>query len=168
VLIYVDDKESAFREFARVLRPSGRLSIFEPINRFAYRDVDSWMGYDLAPVSGLAGKVRSVYEAIQPHGTDPMLNFDERDLLALAERAGFFPIELQFEAEVRASEPSSWETLLDAAGNPRIPTLAEAMDRTLTKEEAITFTAHLRPLVEEGRGTWRMATAHLRAVKPDA
>jgi arsenite methyltransferase len=168
VLIYVDDKESAFREFARVLRPSGRLSIFEPINRFAYRDVDSWMGYDLAPVSGLAGKVRSVYEAIQPPCTDPMLNFDERDLLALAERAGFFPIELQFEAEVRASEPTSWDTFLETAGNQRIPTLAEAMDRTLTKEEAITFTAHLRPLVEEGRGTWRMATAHLRAVKPDA
>ena len=91
VLINVDDKESAFREFARVLRPGGRLSIFEPINRFAYRDIDSWMGYDLASVSGLAGKVRSVYEAIQPPGTDPMLNFDERDLLALAERAGSFP-----------------------------------------------------------------------------
>jgi SAM-dependent methyltransferase len=34
VLIYVDDKARAFAEFFRVLRPGGRLSIFEPINRF--------------------------------------------------------------------------------------------------------------------------------------
>jgi ubiquinone/menaquinone biosynthesis C-methylase UbiE len=35
VLIYVRDKSSAFREFARVLRPDGRISLYEPINRFA-------------------------------------------------------------------------------------------------------------------------------------
>lgn len=34
VLIYVDDKASAFREFRRVLKPRGRISIFEPINNY--------------------------------------------------------------------------------------------------------------------------------------
>jgi len=34
VLIYVEDKRRAFSEFHRVLRPGGRLSVFEPINRF--------------------------------------------------------------------------------------------------------------------------------------
>lgn len=34
VLIYVDDKAAAFREFHRVLRPGGRTSIFEPINNY--------------------------------------------------------------------------------------------------------------------------------------
>ena len=34
VLIYVKDKERAFAEFHRVLRPGGRISLFEPINRF--------------------------------------------------------------------------------------------------------------------------------------
>src|SRR5262245_60600476 len=33
VLIYVDDKPRAFEEFHRVLRPGGRISLFEPINR---------------------------------------------------------------------------------------------------------------------------------------
>ena len=166
VLIYVGDKEAAFREFARVLRPGGRLSVFEPINRFAQRAIETWMGYDLAPVSRLATKVRSVYEAIQPPDCDPMLNFDERDLLALAERAGFSPIDLRLEAEVRPTEPQSWEKFVSTAGNPRIPTFADAMSQSLTDEETATLTAHLRPLVEGGRGQWRMATAHLRAVKP--
>jgi arsenite methyltransferase len=35
VLIFVPDRRSAFGEFARILRPSGRISLFEPINRFA-------------------------------------------------------------------------------------------------------------------------------------
>ena len=37
VPIYVADKRSAFAEFARVLRAGGRISLAEPINRFAQR-----------------------------------------------------------------------------------------------------------------------------------
>jgi ubiquinone/menaquinone biosynthesis C-methylase UbiE len=166
VLIYVEDKRSAFREFARVLRPGGRLSIFEPINRFARRGADTWGGYDLSPLPDIARKIRAVYEALQPPDTDPMLDFDERDLAALAERAGFFPIRLELEAEVRSSEPARWDVYVDTAGNPRIPTLAEAMREALTPAERERLTSHLRPLVEEGRGTWRMATAFLHAIKP--
>ncbi|WP_348240817.1 methyltransferase domain-containing protein, partial [Salmonella enterica] len=33
VLIYVDDKAAAFAAFHRVLKPGGRVSLFEPINR---------------------------------------------------------------------------------------------------------------------------------------
>lgn len=35
VLIYVHNKGGALHEFHRVLRPSGRISLYEPINRFA-------------------------------------------------------------------------------------------------------------------------------------
>jgi ubiquinone/menaquinone biosynthesis C-methylase UbiE len=38
VLIYVTDKPKAFAEFFRVLQPGGRLSIFEPINRFGMEE----------------------------------------------------------------------------------------------------------------------------------
>jgi ubiquinone/menaquinone biosynthesis C-methylase UbiE len=54
VLIYVTRKQAAFDEFARVLRPGGRASVFESINRFALRDADTWAGYDLGPLDGLA------------------------------------------------------------------------------------------------------------------
>lgn len=166
VLIYVADKAAAFSEFHRVLRPGGRVSLFEPINRFgmAERTKGFW-GYPGDGVAELAARVDGVYEEIQPP-TDPMLDFDERDLVRLAEDAGFFPVELDLHAFVRPSEPRPWDAFLNSSGNPRIPTIGEAIDQALTPEERERFTEHLRPLVEEGRGVWRMAQAYLRAVKP--
>jgi hypothetical protein len=81
-----------------------------------------------------------------------MLDFDERDLVALAEQAGFFPIELELTAEIRAIEPRPG-SLPQQLGNPRIPTISEAMDRALSQEERERFADHLRPLVEEGRAS---------------
>lgn len=166
VLIYVDDKPSAFSEFFRVLRPGGRISLFEPINRFARRGTDTWAGYDLSVLPDISRKILAVYSAIQPPDSDPMLNFDERDLIDLAEDVGFFPINLDLEARLTAPEPRAWEGFLNSAGNPRIPTVAEVMRQALTPEEQDRFVTHLRPLVEEGLGVWRMATAYLDAVKP--
>jgi arsenite methyltransferase len=165
VLIYVSDKRAAFLEFARVLRSGGRVSLFEPINRFARVSPQSWAGFDLSPLPEIAAKIRGVYDAIQPPDSDPMLDFDERDLLALAEEAGLHPLRLELEAEIRPSEPVPWDEFCSRAGNPRIPTLEEAMDEALTPEERARLVAHLRPLVEEGRGTWRMAVAFLSGVK---
>ena len=56
-----------------MLRPGGRLSLFEPINRFGRDESPNrWLGYDVAPVAEIAGKLRQLYEAIQPR-LDPML-----------------------------------------------------------------------------------------------
>lgn len=166
VLIYVVQKASAFAEFFRVLRPRGRLSLFEPINRFGMdeRRAGFW-GYPSDGLTDLAERIEQVYAEIQPP-SDPMLDFDERDLVRLAERAGFFPIELELQAEIRSMEPRPWPAFLNSSGNPRIPTIAEAMDRALDPEERERFTEHLRPLVEQGAGTWRMASAYLTATRP--
>ena len=166
VLIYVPEKAQAFAEFFRVLRPAGRFSCFEPINRFGVDERrESFWGYPGDGVSELAERVAAVYAAIQPPD-DPMLDFDERDLIRHAETAGFFPIELELQAEIRAMEPRPWEAFLHSSGNPKIPTIAEAMDQALTPEERERLSVHLRVVVEEGKGVWRMAHAYLRAVKP--
>jgi SAM-dependent methyltransferase len=166
VLIYVAEKERAFGEFFRVLRTGGKVSLFEPINRFGMDERrQGFWGYPSDGLHDLAERVEGVYEAIQPP-SDPMLDFDERDLVRLAEEAGFFPIDLELQAEVRWTDPKPWPTFLNSSGNPKIPTITQAMDQTLTPEEREQFAEHLRPLVEEGRGVWRMAIAYLRAVKP--
>jgi ubiquinone/menaquinone biosynthesis C-methylase UbiE len=161
VLIYVDDKESAFREFHRVLPQGGRVSLFEPINRIS-RFVDA---YDVAAVQELDDRLRSVFGRLQPRETDPMLNFDERDLVELAERVGFERVHLTLEVETSPPEPAPWDAFVDMPPNPRVPSLREAMEQVLTTEERERYEAHLRPLVEAGRGSRRMASAYLLAVK---
>jgi ubiquinone/menaquinone biosynthesis C-methylase UbiE len=167
VLIYVAAKARAFDEFMRALRPGGRVSLFEPINSFGLDEKrEGFWGYPTDGVADLAARVTAVFEEIQP-ATDPMLDFDERDLLGFAESAGFFPVELEYNAQVMPSDiPPSWDAFVNTSGNPLIPTIGEAIDRALSPEERARFVEHLRPLVEQGRGTWRMAQAYLVAVKP--
>jgi arsenite methyltransferase len=159
VLIYEPDKAAAFAEFHRVLRPGGRVSLFEPINRSS----NLFDGYDFGPVAELAAKVREVYEAIQPADSDPMRNFDERDLISLAERAGFGELHLELRVDVRPSPPTPWTAIVNIASNPRVPTLAEAMGQVLTPEEVDRMTTYLQPLVEQGHGTRRLAVFYLSA-----
>jgi arsenite methyltransferase len=161
VLIYVDDKNRAFSEFHRVLRPGGRVSLFEPINRINR----FLLAYDAAEVQDIEDRVKGVFDALQPRDRDPMLNFDDRDLVESAEAAGFERVYLTLEIETEPPEPLRWEAYANMAWNPKIPTLKEAMERVLTPEERIRYEAHMRPLVEAGRGSRRMASAYLHAIK---
>jgi arsenite methyltransferase len=169
VLIYVADKQGCFNEFYRVLRPKGRLSLYEPINAFSgWRACteDTYWGYDVTPVADLATKVRALYDSLQPRDTDPMLDFDERDLLRAAQRSGFAEVHLELRVDIEPRLPAvTWDSFARSAGNPLIPTHAEAVAETLTPAEAERFQAHLRPLVESGQGEFRHAGAHLWATK---
>jgi arsenite methyltransferase len=165
VLIYVKDKAAALREFCRTLRPGGRISVFEPIN-VLMRDPDRFLGYDITPVKPLAAKLSALYESIQPPGDDPMLDFDDRDLVRHAEQAGFATINLELRVTVKNGKyPVSWERALRMSGNPLVPPLGEALDRVLSPREVTEFTAYLKPLVESGTRRERTAVAYLTAAK---
>lgn len=170
VLIYVADKAAAFAEFRRVLRPGGRVSIFEPINTLMQEcSARTFYGYDVGPVHDAARKVSAKLAAFQPMGEDPMLDFDDRDLVRLAEGAGFGDVRLDLEVTVRHSRPAlAWDTFLRSAGNPNLPPLGVVLDEVLTPAELAAFSAHLRPLVESGEGTERRAVAYLTAGDVDA
>ena len=166
VLIYVASKAKAFKEFYRVLKPGGRLSLFEPIGSFTDPEPpDRFAGYDIAPVIEIAQKIKDVYDRIQPPGIDPMGDFDERDLLNYAEEAGFKEIHVELQATIGPAEIVDWEVLMHTPWNPRVPSFAEAMQQALTTEETEKFVNCLRPLVEAGQGVNRLAVAYLWAVK---
>ena len=168
VLIYVADLPAAFGAFRRVLKPGGRISIWEPINAHGHPEPEQrLLGYDVTPVRRHAERVRAVYDERQPPETDTMMSFDEQDLLRHAQDAGFVDLCLAFQLHDRSPAPvDDWEAFLLSAPNPRSPTLREAVDVSLTQVEAAEFLTYLRPLAERGEGRYRHAAAHLVGRKP--
>lgn len=164
VLIYVSRKADALREFHRVLRPGGRISLFEPVNRFSQpRPGEGYGGYDIRPIEELYERVQAVYRKA---AGSPMLDFDERTLLELADAAGFRDIRLDYHAEIGPPrEPVSWDRMMRSSPNPLAPTGAEAIAQALSAEEAERYVAYMRPLVDGGAGRHRSAHLYLTAVK---
>jgi arsenite methyltransferase len=165
VLIYLMDKAPAFREFHRVLRAGGRLSIFEPINIFGYEQYRRrYYGLDVSPVQHLADKITARWKG---HDEHPLLNFDERDLFRLAQEAGFEEVRMDYRAEVRFEQwTRSWDVFRRSSGNPLDPTPEEEMAAALEPEERAEFEAYVRAAIESQPRvpTWR-AGAYLRALK---
>lgn len=173
VLIYVAAKRRAFEEFHRVLAPGGRISIGEPINRFslALRKPLSYAGYDISPLGEIAEKVVSGYQRMQKGRvegeSDPMTDFDERDLLSFARESGFDNISLEYSADInsRSRFAGGWKALLNSAPNPNAPTLDEVLGAVLSDEERRAFQTFMQPLVDGGFGDDYRAFALLSGVK---
>jgi arsenite methyltransferase len=170
-LIYSDQKEAAFREFFRVLRPGGRLSIFEPINRFLvdhgpHRPFGLPLG---SPVDDLLPKIALVFhDAGKTSAAQTMIDFDERDLLTWAEAAGFGAIEFDYRAQLRVpAEPiTDWAALKNSAPNPLAPTYGEAIAAVLTPAEQERLDAYVQGLVDAATPTRRtLAMVFLRALR---
>jgi arsenite methyltransferase len=158
VIIYVSNKRAAFDEFFRVLRPGGRLSMFEPINRFAYPEPDGvFLGLDVQEIWPLARRVRDRFN--QMAGDDAaMVDFDERDLLDLAREAGFPSVDLEFEARIERGqmwgrEPPPFEQLMRTAPNPNAPTFEEVFATELSADELERFLAYVKPRYEAAQMT---------------
>lgn len=165
VLIYLIDKEPAIREFHRVLRPGGRLSIFEPINSFGRENnLRRYYGLEVAPVQVLAEKIMARWRKPAEH---PLTNFDERDLLHWVREASFNQIRMDYRAEQKIERLTmSADAFLNSSGNPLDATPKEEMAEILDPEERVEFEAFVRetvasrPVIER----W-LAGAYLRGVK---
>ncbi len=170
VLIYVSEKARALEAMWRVLRPGGRISLFEPINRLTFPEpADRFWGYEVSAVRDLADKVKASYGGLSEPASAAMMDFDDRDLVALAEAAGFGRIHLELHLDVEAGASAraiSIEALLDSAPNPLAPTARESIAAALTQDEQERFVAHLARAIDEGDRLRRSAVAYLVASKP--
>jgi ubiquinone/menaquinone biosynthesis C-methylase UbiE len=169
VLIYVADKARAFAEFHRVLRPGGRISLFEPINRLMHPEPEGrFFGYDIAEAADLGERVAGAFRFADPALTEAMTGFDDRDLARLAEQAGFARVHVECHIDVEPGSvmrPVSFDVLLDTAPNPNAPTLREAIEATLSPAERERFLAALKDAFAAGRCRRFAAVAYVAAPK---
>jgi arsenite methyltransferase len=171
VLIYVAEKARAFSAMHRVLRPGGRLSLFEPINRLMFPEpADRFWGYDVSSVAELADKVKATFHRLEAEHAATMMDFDDRDLARLAESAGFERVHLECHIDVEPGplmRAISLDALLDSSPNPLAPTIREAVVAALTEVERERFLAELGRAVAERNAIRRSAVAYLAARKGD-
>jgi SAM-dependent methyltransferase len=177
VLVYVADKSAVVRQFYRVLKPGGRISIGEPICRYEAlqlaaladflrsRPPDAVTAHARLLQRCRAAQLPSTLEEIR---SNPLTNFSERELITIFEKAGFPEVHLELHIDVRKAAAVPWDTYIDIAPRPGAPTLREAMTSHLSEPEQRQFEEGLRPLVESGRNTERDTIAYLTAVKPVA
>ncbi len=158
VLAYVSDKVGALREFHRVLKPGGRISLAEPVFQ------DEALG---------AQAIRTVIETTPPAALSPLMpllhrwkaaqypdtpetirasaiaNYSERDLLRFAQNAGFTEVHLELHIDAFPSMLSSWEAFVNSAPHPLAPPLSQIMAEQFSAEERALFERSMRPVIED-------------------
>jgi arsenite methyltransferase len=176
VIAYVADKAAAARQFHRVLKPGGRISIGEPIFQDNAMQLTALTQLLLShPPNAITAQTRLLQRcrAAQLPSTlaeiqsNPLTSFSERDLIVLFQKAGFTEIHLELHIDIRKAAPVPWDTFIDTAPRPDVPTLREIFASRLSDGEQRQFEEYLRPLVESGRHTERDAIAYLTAVKTE-
>jgi len=175
VLAYVADKGAAFREFHRILKPGGRISLAEPIlqdDAFYARALRNKVEDKGSPSPDRFLRLLHRWRAAQFPDTEelcansPIANYSERDLLNLARGCGFGEIHLQLHIDVMPSLVTSWEVFLGTSPHPLAPSLSQILAEQFTAEERQYFEQILRPTVEAGRSISTDRIAYLQANKP--
>lgn len=144
VLMYVDDTAEAARELHRVLRPGGRISLFEPVNRegtFIATAVD-W-----SPLGGdLAWRVGEEWERYA--AATPLLRFDDVQLVEELEGAGFEELDVLVEdvGEEWVVTEESVDVRLEAVGAPGEPSLRARWGEAFRAAEVDALVGHLKSL----------------------
>ncbi len=175
VLAYVLDKTAALREFHRVLRPGGRISLAEPVYQddalaaSAIRSViESNPPERVSPVTVLLHR----WKAAQYPDTEekivnsPIANYSERDMIRFAQAAGFTELHLELHIDTMPSIVRSWNVFINSSPHPLAPPLSAIMSEQFTAEERLLFERTMRPVVEDANAVTTDRMLYLTAKKP--
>lgn len=175
VLAYVFDKTAALREFHRVLKPGGRISLAEPV----YQDdalaasalrsaIESDPPERVSPMTVLLHR----WKAAQYPDTEekilesPIANYSERDMARFAQAAGFTEVHLELHIDTLPSIIHSWEVFINSSPHPLAPPLSAIMAEQFTADERQLFERTMRPAIEDPKAVTTDRMLYLTAKKP--
>lgn len=166
VLIYSTDLDAAMASIARVLRPGGRVSAFEPL----------WLFFDQAKapneffgreMSGCEVEIAAVMAGYREDLKSTLDNpLTAESLVAAAEAAGLGSIRATVEVESRnlpAGDDVAVELALHGRPNPNTCSPAEMAARVLPPRQASRFLDTMEESIRAGRGRVRTAAVYLSA-----
>jgi SAM-dependent methyltransferase len=174
VLAYVTNKKAALREFYRILKPGGRISIAEPIlqdEAFYARALRRRVEDQSQPADRFLTLLHR-WKAAQFPDTEeacaksPIANYSERDFLNIVRESGFVEIHLQLHIDMVPSLITSWDVFLGHSPHPWAPSLTQILTEQFTAEERQFFEQMVRPTVESGQNVATERIVYLQAMRP--
>ncbi len=177
-LAYVADKPKAVREFARVLRPGGRISLAEPLFRDramlvmglrrAIEDLPS-----LPDTTSPQGMIRLLHrwnarqlpDTLEAINANPLTNYTDRDFIYFAQQAGLSDIHMELHIDICPSQAPSWEVYLDTAPHPTAPTWRQVLEEDFSPQERALLEAQMRPGMDHQTAHTTTAMVYLTARK---
>ncbi len=177
VLAYVADKIAAIREFRRVLKPGGRISIAEPILRdealavsALKQMVDARPASSRDPLLPLLHRWKAAQfpDTVEKIQSSPITNYSERDLVSFFRACGFAEIHLELHIDVLPVVHTSWETFIRTAPHPLAPSLGEILAERFTAEERQILEEDVRRALAAPKSVGIERIAYLTATKPPA
>jgi arsenite methyltransferase len=175
VLAYVADKNAAVREFRRILKPGGRISLAEPM----LQD-DALLAVALkARIDAEVGKTQDRFlpllhrwkaaqypDTMERIAQSPIANYSERNLFDIVRACGFLDIHLELHMDLLPSIIRSWDVFLRTSPHPWAPTPSVILAQQFTAEERELFERILRPIVEAPDAVTVSRIIYLSAMKP--
>ena len=152
VLLYVNDKQTAFNEIFRVIKAGGIAVIMEPINqRHLEFGTGLFKGFrlDREPLLNVQSILQKVVDELRKEYPSSLISYNEHNLVRFSNRAGFEEIKLEYSLTRTQMQFASWNFFLNAAPNPLSPTLKESLDKILTLEEFNKVEKALREVIKQ-------------------
>ncbi|HEV2701924.1 MAG TPA: class I SAM-dependent methyltransferase [Steroidobacteraceae bacterium] len=175
VLAYVTDKNKALREFFRILKPGGRISLAEPIfqdEAFAACALRAMVSGEMAAANDPFRALLHRWKAAQFPDTqeqvlaNPLTGFSERTLFEMVRLTEFAPIHAELHMDFDRSDITSWEVFLGSCPHPWAPSLRDIFALQFSPQEQQYFEQIMRPLVESGQASSTSRTVYIAAEKP--